>query len=325
MGMLVDGRWEIDGRFPTIDGHFDRPDSAFRNWVTSDGSSDFPAEAGRYHLYLAWACPWAHRAMIYRQLKGLENAISISIVDHFMGDQGWEFTHGPGCIPDTVNNAQTMFEIYQLADREFTGRVTVPVLWDKKTAAIVSNESADIIRMLNSAFDGIGGGDGSVDFYPADLASEIDAVNDLVYPNINNGVYMCGFAHSQAAYDQAFDGLFGALDQLEVRLATQRYLIGARITEADWRLFPTLVRFDAVYFGHFKCNLRRIVDYPNLGNYLRDLYQMPGIAETVNMDHTKRHYYASHETVNPTRIVPKGPELDFNVPHDRDRFKVAIK
>jgi putative glutathione S-transferase len=256
--------------------------------------------------------------MIYRKLKGLEDAISISIVDHFMGDQGWEFSDGPGCIPDSVNGSKTMFEIYQLADPSFTGRVTVPVLWDKQTAAIVNNESADIIRMLNSAFDAIG--DASVDFYPADLATEIDAINDLVYPNINNGVYMCGFARSQAAYDQAFDALFGALDQLEARLDRQRYLVGDRITEADWRLFPTLVRFDAAYVGHFKCNLRRIDDYPNLSNYLRDLYQMPGIAETVNMDHIKRHYYASHETVNPTRIVPKGPELNFNAPHDRDRF-----
>ena len=318
MGMLVQGRWKIDGRFPTIGGHFDRPDSSFRNWVTSDGSSGLPAQAGRYHLYLAWACPWAHRAMIYRKLKGLEDAISISIVDHFMGDQGWEFSDGPGCIPDSVNGSKTMFEIYQLADPSFTGRVTVPVLWDKQTAAIVNNESADIIRMLNSAFDAIG--DASVDFYPADLATEIDAINDLVYPNINNGVYMCGFARSQAAYDQAFDALFGALDQLEARLDRQRYLVGDRITEADWRLFPTLVRFDAAYVGHFKCNLRRIDDYPNLSNYLRDLYQMPGIAETVDMDHIKRHYYASHETVNPTRIVPKGPELNFNAPHDRDRF-----
>jgi len=237
MGMLVQGRWKIDGRFPTIGGHFDRPDSSFRNWVTSDGSSGLPAQAGRYHLYLAWACPWAHRAMIYRKLKGLEDAISISIVDHFMGDQGWEFSDGPGCIPDSVNGSKTMFEIYQLADPSFTGRVTVPVLWDKQTAAIVNNESADIIRMLNSAFDAIG--DASVDFYPADLATEIDAINDLVYPNINNGVYMCGFARSQAAYDQAFDALFGALDQLEARLDRQRYLVGDRITEADWRLFPT--------------------------------------------------------------------------------------
>ena len=318
MGMLVEGRWKIDGRFSTIAGHFDRPDSSFRNWVTSDGSSGFPAQAGRYHLYLAWACPWAHRTMIYRKLKGLEEAISISIVDPFMGDRGWAFSDGLGCIPDTVNGAKSLYEIYQLADREFTGRVTVPVLWDKQSATIVNNESADILRMLNSAFDAIG--DADVDFYPADLATEIDAINDHVYPTINNGVYMCGFAESQAAYDQAFDALFGALDQLEARLDTQRYLVGEWITEADWRLFPTLVRFDAVYFGHFKCNLRHIADYPNLGNYLRDLYQMQGIAETVNMDHIKRHYYASHETVNPTRIVPKGPELDFTTPHDRDRF-----
>jgi putative glutathione S-transferase len=318
MGMRVEGRWEIDGRFSTIDGHFDRPTSSFRKWITSDGSSGFPAEAGRYHLYLAWACPWAHRAQIFRKLKGLEDAISISIVDPFMGDQGWEFSDGPGCIPDSVHGAKTMFEIYQMADPSFTGRVTVPVLWDKQTAAIVNNEPADIIRMLNSAFDAFG--NPSVDFYPGDLATEIDAVNALVYEDVNNGVYKCGFAASQKAYEKAFDALFAALDALEARLDTQRYLVGDRITEANWRLFPTLVRFDAVYVGHFKCNLRRIDDYPNLGNYLRDLYQMPGITETVNMDHIKRHYYASHETVNPTRIVPKGPELDCYAPHDRDRF-----
>jgi len=318
MGMLVQGRWEIDGRFPTEDGHFVRVKSTFRDWVTSDGSSGFPAQTGRYHLYLAWACPWAHRSQIFRKLKGLEDAISISIVDHFMGDRGWVFSDGPGCVPDSVNGAKTMFEIYQLADPGFTGRVTVPVLWDKQSATIVNNESADIIRMLNSAFDAFGNAD--MDFYPGDLATEIDTVNALVYEDVNNGVYKCGFAESQRAYEKAFDALFTALDGLEARLDSQRYLVGNRITEADWRLFPTLLRFDAVYVGHFKCNLRRIDDYPNLGNYLRDLYQMPGIAETVDMDHIKRHYYASHETVNPTRIVPKGPGLDFNAPHDRDRF-----
>ena len=319
MGRMIDGEWYADGDSRAeADGRFVRATTSFRDAVSADGASGFRAEPGRYHLYVSHACPWAHRTVIFRALRRLEDVISLSVVDPFTDEDGWHFSEGPGCIPDTVNGARFLREVYKLAQDDYTGRVTVPVLWDKREKTIVNNESAEIIRMLNTAFGEWAAGE--PDFYPAALRGEIDAVNAPIYEHVNNGVYKTGFATSQAAYEDAFDKLFATLDELEARLGSQRYLAGARITEADWRLFPTLVRFDAVYVGHFKCNLRRIEDYPNLGNYLRDLYQQPGVAGTVNMEHIKAHYYASHAGVNPTRIVPKGPVLDFTRPHDRDRF-----
>ncbi len=316
MGLLVNGRWE-NSWYATekTGGRFVRPESVFRQWVTADGSSGYPAEAGRYHLYVSLACPWAHRTLIFRKLKQLEEIISLSVVDPYMGEQGWSFSDGPGCIPDTVNGCHYLHEIYTLSRPDYTGRVTVPVLFDKQTLTIVNNESSEIIRMLNDAF---GGAD--MDFFPKDLEDEMNTVNAMVYDRVNNGVYKTGFATRQEAYEEAFDDLFGALDELEERLARQRYLLGARLTAADWRLFTTLLRFDAVYYGHFKCNLRRIMDYPNLWAYLRELYQVPGVAETVNMTHIKTHYYRSHPTINPSGIVPKGPLLDFTLPHNRQRL-----
>jgi putative glutathione S-transferase len=278
--------------------------------------SGFNAESGRYHLYVSLACPWAHRTVIYRKLKGLEDMISMSVVNAFMGDDGWTFEPGEGVIEDTVNHATYAHEIYTKAAPDYTGRVTVPILWDKKTNTIVSNESAEIIRMFNSAFDDIGATE--LDFSPEHLLNDIDELNAFIYPTINNGVYRAGFATTQAAYDDAVAEVFGALETVEQRLSTQRYLIGDEITEADWRLFTTLIRFDAVYVGHFKCNLKRIVDYPNIWGYLRDLFQQPGVSETVNIDYIKAHYYGSHETINPTLIIPKGPELDFFSQHHRD-------
>lgn len=318
MGYLLDGVWR-DGWYDTRarGGEFVRAQSQFRNRVTDDGASGFRAEPGRYHLYVSAACPWAHRTLIFRKLKGLEGAISVSIVDPLMLEHGWAFGDGPGCVPDTVNGFAYLHEVYTRARPGYSGRVTVPVLWDKATSTIVNNESAEIIRMLNSEFDAFTGS--KTDFYPNSLRAEIDSINAFVYENVNNGVYRCGFATTQDAYERAFDRLFAALDALEARLARSRSLVGGRITEADWRLFTTLVRFDAVYYGHFKCNLRRITDYPDLSNYLRELYQLPGIAETVNLDHIKLHYYASHRHINPTGIVPKGPEIDFLGPHDRSR------
>ena len=322
MGRMIDGDWYADGdNRAKADGRFVRTTSSFRDAVSADGSSGFKAEPGRYHLYVSHACPWAHRTVIFRALRRLEDAISLSVVDPLTGEDGWHFSGSPGCIPDTVNGSRFLWEVYKLARDDYSGRVSVPVLWDKREKTIVNNESAEIIRMLNSAFDTWA--DGEPDFYPAALRREIDAVNEPIYEHVNNGVYKTGFATSQAAYEEAFDALFATLDELEARLASQRYLAGAGITEADWRLFPTLVRFDAVYVGHFKCNLRRIEDYPNLSNYLRDLYQQPGVAGTVNMEHIKAHYYASHVGVNPTRIVPKGPVLDFTRPHDRDGFSAG--
>ena len=325
MGLLIDGVWH-DQWYDTAasGGRFERQASKFRNWVTPDGGpgpsgqGGFRAEPGRYHLYVSLACPWAHRTIIFRKLKKLEDAISLSVVSYHMGDEGWTFDESTGSTGDAVNRARRLSEIYVLADAKFTGRVTVPVLWDKQRRTIVNNESAEIIRMLNSAFDALT--PVKTDFHPAALRHEIDAINELTYKAINNGVYRSGFATTQAAYEEAFNELFAALDEIEVRLSRQRYLIGNRLTEADWRLFTTLVRFDAVYHGHFKCNLRRIVDYPNLSNYVRDLYQAPGVAETVNFDHIKRHYYGSHKTINPTGIVPLGPALDFSAAHDRARF-----
>ena len=322
MGRMIDGEWYADGdNRAAADGRFVRSMTTFRSAVTADGSSGFKAEPGRYHLYVSHACPWAHRTVILRGLRKLENAISVSVVDPYMGEDGWHFSDGPGCIPDTVNGTRFLREVYKLAQEDYTGRVSVPVLWDKREKTIVNNESAEIIRMLNTEFDEWA--DGEPDFYPAALRGEIDAINEPIYEHVNNGVYKTGFARSQAAYEDAFDALFATLDEMEARLGARRYLAGGRITEADWRLFPTLVRFDAVYVGHFKCNLRRIEDYPNLSNYLRDLYQQPGIADTVNMAHIKAHYYASHVGVNPTRIVPKGPALDFTRPHDRGRLTAA--
>ncbi|WP_201585663.1 glutathione S-transferase family protein [Psychrobacter jeotgali] len=322
MGLLVNGKWQ-DQWYDTdaSGGRFQREESGFRNWITKDGSAGpsgsggFKAEPNRYHLYVSLACPWAHRTMIYRKLKGLEDMISISAVHPFMREHGWTFAEGTGVISDPIFNADYMHQIYTAAKSDYTGRVTVPVLWDKKTNTIVSNESSEIIRMFNSAFDDVGAL--PVDFLPSKLVDEIDELNAFIYPKVNNGVYRSGFATTQEAYEEAVTELFEALDTLEKRLADKRYLTGNTITEADWRLFTTLVRFDPVYVGHFKCNIRRIVDYPNLWGYVRDLYQVPGIAETVNMDHIKTHYYASHDTINPTEIVPVGPAIDFDSSHDR--------
>lgn len=328
MGLLVEGKWH-DQWYDTgsSGGRFVRQDAAFRNWVTADGSAGptgeagFKAEAGRYHLYVSLACPWAHRTLIFRALKGLENMISLTVVDPLMLAEGWTIDGVyPGTIPDTVNGRTRLHEIYSLARPDYTGRVTVPVLWDKARRTIVSNESADIIRMLNSAFDSLPDIDADLDLYPHALRPEIDRINAAVYDRINNGVYKAGFATAQDAYDEAVAALFDELDTQEARLSVEPYLAGDRITEADWWLFTTLVRFDAVYHGHFKCNLRRIADYPNLANYLRELYQVPGVAPTVNIDHIKRHYYGSHRTINPTGIVPMGPLLDFDAPHDRARL-----
>jgi putative glutathione S-transferase len=325
MGHLVDGVWRDQQHSErTPDGRFLRPTTRFRNWVTEDGSpgptgsGGFAAARGRYHLYAALPCPWAHRTIIMRALKGLEDVISLSLVEPLYGPHGWRFGNGPGTIPDSANGASELAEIYLLADPRYTGRVSVPVLWDKERRTIVNNESAEIIRMLNGAFGRFT--NVHSDYYPPSLRPEIDRVNALIYENINNGVYRAGFATAQEPYEEAFRALFAALDQIEERLGRQRYLVDATITEADWRLFTTLVRFDAVYYSHFKCNLRRIVDYRNLSNYLRDLYQQPGIAATVNMDQIKRHYYGSQRHVNPFGIVPLGPALDFSAPHDRGRF-----
>jgi glutathionyl-hydroquinone reductase len=326
MGVLVDGVWRDQWYdTATTDGRFVREQSTFRNWITPDGSAGlsgtggFKAEPGRYHLYVSYACPWAHRTLIFRALKGLEEMISVDVVHPLMAGEGWTFADDfPGATGDRVNRRARLYAIYQAAKFNYSGRVTVPVLWDKERGTIVSNESAEIIRMLNSAFDGVGAKPG--DYYPEALRPAIEAINDRVYHRINNGVYKCGFATSQAAYEAAFGPLFEALDDLEERLARERYLTGARPTEADWRLFTTLVRFDAVYYSHFKCNRQRIADFANLSNYLRDLYQKGGVAATVRMDHIKQHYYASHRTINPTGIVPLGPALDFGAPHDRERF-----
>ena len=313
MGLLVDGVWK-DAWYDTEKhgGRFVRSESRFRNWITADGSSGFPAEGGRYHLYVSLACPWAHRTLIFRALKGLEDMIPVSVVEPLMLEKGW--TLAPGADP--VNGAEALYEVYRAADPSYSGRVTVPVLWDKKAKTIVSNESAEIIRMFNSAFDDVGAAPG--DYYPQALRDDIDALNERVYETVNNGVYRAGFATRQKAYEEAVTALFETLDWLEARLGQQRYLAGNRLTEADWRLFTTLVRFDAVYHGHFKCNIRRLADHPNLWAYTRELYQIPGIAETVNLDHIKRHYYGSHKTINPTGIIPAGPQIDFTEPHRRD-------
>ena len=322
MGLLQDGKW-VDQWYETksTGGHFKRTNAQFRNWITTDGSAGpsgvagFKAEAGRYHLYISHACPWAHRTMIFRALKGLTDIIPVSVVNWYMRSDGWTFQAGDGVVADSINNAEFLHQIYTAADPAYSGRVTVPVLWDKKTQTIVSNESSEIIRMFNSAFDGVGALAG--DYYPQALRREIDNINTRVYSTLNNGVYRSGFATTQSAYEAAVVPLFETLDWLEGLLSQNRYLTGADLTEADWRLFTTLVRFDPVYVGHFKCNLKRIADYPNLSNYVRDLYQHTGVAATVRMDHIKNHYYASHDTVNPTGIVPLGPLMDLDAPHNR--------
>lgn len=314
MGLLVDGQWH-DKWYDTdsTGGKFERSAAQFRNWISADPKADFPAQSGRYHLYVSYACPWAHRTLIFRKLKGLEPHISVSVVHPLMLENGWEFAAGP--LNDGLYDLDYLYQIYLKADANYSGRVTVPVLWDKQQQTIVSNESADIIRMFNSAFDDLTGN--TLDFYPAALRENIDSINDAVYHRVNNGVYKCGFATQQAAYEDAYHALFNQLDALEERLGQQKFLVGNTLTEADWRLFTTLVRFDAVYFGHFKTNKKRIVDYPNLWAYVRALYQVPGIAETVVMDHIQQHYYGSHKTINPTGIVPVGPELNFLAPHER--------
>ena len=312
----------MNAKVKKVKGEFTRSESTFRNWVTKDGSpgssgvGDFIAELGRYHLYVSYACPWAHRTLIFRALKGLEDVISVSVVHPLMPEESWVFAEYPGATKDHVNHAHFLYENYRLADPQFNGLVTVPVLWDKKKRTIVNNESSEIIRMLNSAFDDYAKSD--IDYYPDSLRQDIDTINILVYHDVNNGVYRCGFATTQDAYNRAFDRLFDALEELEARLALRRYLVGNQITEADWRLFTTLVRFDAVYYSHFKTNKKRLIDYSNLWSYARELYQVPGVAQTVNMDHIKTHYFGSHRSINPTGIIPKGPEIDFMLPHGRE-------
>jgi len=324
MGHLVHGVW-VTRMAAAPDGAFHRAPTTLRNWVTPDGEpgpsgvGGYKAEADRYHLYVSRACPWAHRTLIFRKLKKLETLISVSVVEPLMLEDGWEFSDA---LPDHLGHAKFLRDVYIAAAPDFTGRVTVPVLFDKKTGTIVNNESSEIIRMFNSAFDKVGG-DASVDFYPHARRHEIDALNAAVYDNVNNGVYKAGFAKTQAAYDKAVMALFDMLDALDDRLSTRRYLMGGHVTEADWRLFTTLVRFDAVYVTHFKCNLRRISDYRNLSGYLRELYQMPGIAGTVDLDATRRHYFLSHRTINPFGIIPIGPALDFHSPHGRERLRAA--
>jgi putative glutathione S-transferase len=323
MGVLIKGEWQEQDPGRTIDGHFERKDSAFRDWVTPDGrpgptgQDGFRASAGRYHLYVSLACPWAHRTLIMRALKGLEDIIPVSVTHWLMAEQGWTFQAGDGVVPDTLYNSRYLHELYSRADEHYTGRATVPVLWDQHTQAIVNNESSDIIRMFGSAFDQIGAKPG--DFYPLALREDIDAVNARIYDTLNNGVYKCGFATTQSAYEAAVGPLFDTLDWLEDRLSRSRFLCGDKLTEADIRLFTTLVRFDAAYHGHFKCNVRRIVDYRNLWAYTRDIFQLPGVAATVDFGHIKRHYYMSHRRINPTGIVPAGPAIDFEAPAGRVR------
>ncbi|MXN63302.1 glutathione S-transferase family protein [Stappia sp. GBMRC 2046] len=320
MGYLSNGEWLTDGAMPSSsDGRFVRKASSFRNWVTEDGApgptgdGGFKAEPGRYHLIVSHACPWAHRTIIFRKLKKLEEIVTLNAVEPLMLENGWTLSE-----PDPVTGAETAWQIYVKADPNYSGRATVPILWDRKSRTIVSNESAEIIRMFNSAFDAWG--DSSLDFHPKELRQEIDGINTLIYETVNNGVYRAGFARTQDAYDEAVTALFDTLDFLEDRLSRKRYLTGERLTEADWRLFTTLVRFDAVYNGHFKCNIRRIADYPNLFGYLRELYQVPGVAETVDFAAIKQHYYGSHESLNPTRIVPAGPDIDLTLPHQRQKL-----
>ncbi|HEV2574892.1 MAG TPA: glutathione S-transferase family protein [Beijerinckiaceae bacterium] len=324
MGMLIDGKWEDQPLIAAANkGRFVRRDSSFRNWITADGRSvdgqpGYKAERGRYHLYVGYACPWAQRTLIMRALKGLEDAISVSVVHWLMLENGWTFAEGDGVVADPVAHADFLYQVYNRADPTYTGRVTIPVLWDLQTGTIVNNESSEIIRMLSTAFDGIGATPG--DYYPQALRAEIEAVNERIYTTLNNGVYRAGFATTQQAYEEAVVPLFETLDFIEERLSRQRYLCGNVLTEADIRLLTTLLRFDAVYYSHFKCNKRRIVDYPNIWGFTRDLIQRPAIASTFRLDHCKKHYYGSHLQVNPTGIVPIGPDIDFAAPHDRNRF-----
>lgn len=318
MGLLVEGKWhEKSDDIKSNDGRFIRQDSQFRNWVTADGSAGptgeggFKAEPNRYHLYISHACPWANRTMIMRKLKGLEEMISVSVVNPIREDKGWTFEPGEGVIPDPVLNADYLYQVYAHADRNYSGRVSVPVLYDLKQDTIVNNESAEILRMFNSTFGDVGAKAG--DYYPEDLRDEIDAINEKIYDRVNNGVYKAGFATKQDVYREEVTNLFKVLDELEQRLTTHRYLLGDQITEADWRLFVTLIRFDPVYYSHFKCNLKRIVDYESLWHYTRELYNYPGIKETIHFDHIKKHYYGSHKTINPTGIIPEGPKLDFSL------------
>lgn len=325
MGLLVDGKWH-DKWYDTdkTGGKFEREAARFRNWVTSDGApgrqgdGGFKAESGRYHLYVSMACPWAHRTLIVRKLKGLESHIAVSVVHPDMVENGWEFRPDAETHRDDLHNYQFLHQLYTRAAPNYSGRVTVPVLWDTQKRTIVSNESADIIRMLNSAFDGLDGVKAELDFYPSALHSDIDAVNERVYHAVNNGVYKAGFATAQDKYEEAYFELFRSLDWLEDRLLTQRYLVGHQLTEADWRLFTTLIRFDAVYFSHFKCNRQRIADFPALSAYVRDLYQVAGVAETVDLGQIKRHYYVSQRTINPTQVVPVGPQVELDAPHGRE-------
>jgi glutathionyl-hydroquinone reductase len=296
-------------------GEFERQEDAFRDWVTPDGSSGYPAVAGRYHLYVSWACPWAHRTIIVRRLKQLDKLIGLTVVDPIRDDRGWAFREGAGHTADPINGFKFLSDAYQATEPRYQGRVTVPVLWDKEKKRIVSNSDDDLMRMFNSAFDGLGAS--KLDLYPEEHRAEIDDLNRLIYETVNNGVYRSGFATTQKAYETGVIPLFETLDRLEDRLSQKRFLFGDRPLETDWRLFVTLIRFDAVYHGHFKCNLRRIVDYQNVSSYLRDLYQQPGVAETVNFDHIKRHYYYTHDDINPTRIVPLGPIQDLAAPHGR--------
>ena len=321
MGLLENGKW-VDKWYNTkkSKGRFIRKAPQFRNWITkeknkSEGGFYFEAKEDRYHLYVSLACPWAHRTLIFRELKNLKNIIPVSVVHWFMGKKGWTFQNGEGVVKDKINNVKYLYEIYLKACPNYTGRVTVPVLWDRHNKTIVSNESSEIIRMFNSEFNHLTGN--KLDFYPKKYREEIDLINNRIYENINNGVYLCGFATTQEAYNEAVDTMFDTLDWLEKRLSVNRYLLGDFLTEADWRLFTTLIRFDAVYYNHFKCNKFRILDFKNLSNYLRDLYQHPGISKTVNMKHIKGHYFESHDTINPSRIIPMGPVLDFDTPHGR--------
>lgn len=323
MGLLIDGSWH-DRWYDTksTQGRFIRTEAQFRNWITKDGApgpsgkGGFEAASGRYHLYVSHACPWAHRTIIMRALKGLTTHISVSVVNWVMRESGWTFEPGPGVVGDPVADVVNLHEIYCRADRKYTGRVTVPLLWDKQTDQPVSNESSEIILMFNDAFNELTGN--RDDYYPEDLKAEIEQINDYVYDRINNGVYKTGFATKQSVYEEQVERLFEGLDHLELRLSERRYLVGDRLTLADWRLFTTLIRFDPVYVGHFKCNLKRLIDYPNLWAYTRELYQMSGIADTVHMDHIKGHYYQSHDTLNPTFVVPAGPQIDLLEPHGRE-------
>ncbi len=312
MGKLVEGVWN-DVWYETKSnvGKFVREDAGFRNWIKNKPDATFQPETGRYHLYVSLACPWAHRTLIFRKLKGLEKHIDVTVVCPDMLSEGWQMG-----LPEPLFGHTRMHQIYTQAKPDYTGRVTVPVLWDKKTNTIVSNESSEIIRMFNSEFNELTGSND--DYYPEQLQSVIDEWNDYIYPNVNNGVYRGGFATTQEAYEEAFDSLFAALDKIDAHLATHRYLAGNKITEADWRLFTTLVRFDAVYVGHFKCNKQRIADYVNIQGYLKELYQVEGVAETTDFYHIKRHYYFSHTGINPTQVVPKGPELNLDSPHGRE-------